>query len=119
MQKCIGVKLTNAAYRKVDGLSFGLAIEALKKGKKIARKGWNGRGMFLFLRPEALLPWEVVKNAVSLPECLRDYVGNQPRGGKGTKFGAYICMKAADESIVNGWLASQTDMLADDWTVIE
>ena len=39
------------AYRKTSGMSFGLAVEAVKKGKKIARAGWNGKGMFLFLVP--------------------------------------------------------------------
>src|SRR5574344_1179182 len=37
------------AYRPTDCMSFGLAIEAMKKGKKVARRGWNGKGMFLFL----------------------------------------------------------------------
>lgn len=35
------------AYRPIDGMTFGLAIEALKKGKKVARSGWNGRGMYV------------------------------------------------------------------------
>jgi hypothetical protein len=37
------------AYRKIDNLTFGLAIEALKQGKKITRSGWNGKGMFFIL----------------------------------------------------------------------
>jgi hypothetical protein len=41
------------AYRPVDGLSFGLALEAMKLGKKVARRGWNGKGMFLYLVPAA------------------------------------------------------------------
>lgn len=40
-----------AAYRKTTGLSFGLAVEALKKGYKVARSGWNGKDMFVFLVP--------------------------------------------------------------------
>ena len=35
------------------------------------------------------------------------------------KFTAYLCMKAADGTVVNGWLASQTDMLASDWMIVE
>lgn len=35
------------------------------------------------------------------------------------KFTAYLCMKAADDTVVNGWLASQTDMLANDWVIVE
>ena len=70
------------AYRKTSGMSFGLAVEAVKKGKKIARAGWNGKGMFLFL------------------------------------YHAHIDMKTVDGTIVP-WLASQTDVLADDWIVVE
>ena len=39
------------AYRKTSGLPFGLAVEAMKKGKKVARAGWNGSGMFAYLVP--------------------------------------------------------------------
>ena len=39
------------AYRPIDEMTFGLAIEALKKGHRVARKGWNGKNMFLFLVP--------------------------------------------------------------------
>ena len=40
------------AYRPIDGMNFGLAIEAAKKGAKITRRGWNGKGMFLYYVPE-------------------------------------------------------------------
>lgn len=43
------LKQFEEAYRRCDNMPFGLAIEALKKGKKVARKGWNGKGMYLFL----------------------------------------------------------------------
>lgn len=47
-------KAFESAYRKTDGLTFGLAIEALKKGFKVARKGWNGKGMYLYYVPATL-----------------------------------------------------------------
>ena len=40
-----------AAGRPIDGMTFGQAIEAMKQGKKVARSGWNGKGMFLWLKP--------------------------------------------------------------------
>ena len=46
----------DAAYQPVNGMSFGLAIEAAKLGKKIARKGWNGKGMWVVLMPALSLP---------------------------------------------------------------
>ena len=89
------------AYRRVDGLTFGQAIEVLKAGKKVARAGWNGKGMWLGLVKDT---WAInfeVDNDIQKFE-------NHP----------YIVMKTVDEKIVP-WLASQTDMLAEDWTVIE
>ena len=94
-----------AAYRATDGMNFGLAIEAAKMGKKIAREGWNGKGMFLYHVPAAAYPpsTEVAKEAF----C-----------GSDVPYGAYIAMKTAQGNVVP-WLASQTDMLADDWKIVE
>ena len=92
-----------AAYRETTGMPFGLAIEAAKKGKKIARAGWNGKGMFLYHVPAAAYPpsTEVAKAAFH---------------GENVPYGAYIAMKTAQGNVVP-WLASQTDMLADDWYI--
>ena len=118
------------AYRPIDGLTFGLAIEAMKMGLKVARKGWNGKGMFIFIRPADEIHIDFVVNKMkSLPKSVKDYFhqdciddnGNDLKLGEDetVKFTAYICMKAADGTIVNGWLASQTDMLAEDWEIVE
>ena len=87
------------AYKPIDGLPFGLAIEALKKGFKVARSGWNGKGMWLILVPAE--DWntdiENPTDAFPLP---------------------WIGMKTADNKFVP-WLASQTDVLAEDWSILE
>lgn len=111
-------------------VTFGEALEAAKQGKLIAREGWNGKGMFVFMRPADKLPVKfVAKDIKSLPQSVKDYYYQDCVDDDGkeldlapndvVKFTAYLCMKAADGTIVNGWLASQTDMLAEDWTVIE
>ena len=113
-------------------LTFGGALEELKQGKLVARQGWNGKGMFIFMRPEDELSAEFIVNTVkSLPQSLKEYykgqfawTANEEKSGEGPadtkiKFTAYLCMKAADGTIVNGWLASQTDMLSSDWEVVE
>lgn len=69
---------------------FGWAIEKLKAGNRVARSGWNGKGMWIELQ----LPDEHSK--MSLP---------------------YIFMRTAQGDLVP-WLASQTDMLSEDWTVV-
>lgn len=72
-------------------MNFGQAIEVLKQGKKVARAGWNGKGMHLELqRPDA-------HSKMTLP---------------------YIYMYTAQGDNVP-WLASQTDMLSEDWTTVE
>lgn len=69
-------------------LNFGQALEALKRGEKVARVGWNGKGMWLALqRPDA-------GSKMTLP---------------------YIYMRTAQGDFVP-WVASQTDLLAEDWT---
>lgn len=107
--------------------TFGAALEAAKQGKRIARAGWNGKGMFVFERPADTLTADFIVNTVkSLPQSVKNYykelydfhVEVHPADAKIT-FGAYLCMKAADNSIVNGWLASQTDMLAEDWEILD
>ncbi len=102
--------------------TFGQALESLKRGHLVARKGWNGKGMFIFMRPEDSLPTNMIVNQVkSLPESFKRWVANN-HGDSETdriKFTAYLCMKAADGTVVNGWLASQTDMLANDWVIVE
>lgn len=109
-----------------EGLGFDFAILALKSGKLVARKGWNGKGMFIFMRPGDTLTKDLVINVVkSLPASLKEYFADdawrnnhEEEGSKPVAFTPYLCMKAADGTIVNGWLASQTDMLATDWEVV-
>lgn len=76
--------------------TFGLAIEAIKKGIRVARKGWNGKNMWL----------EYVSSdkytSLSIHNGLLPWIG----------------MKTADDCFVP-WLASQTDMLAEDWEIID
>lgn len=113
--------------KKLFGLTFGQAIEALKKGELLSRSGWNGKGMFIFQRPEDEINIRVVVEQVkSLPQKVKDYFDKQDDRENAGEFGlakikftSYFCMKAADGTIVNGWLASQTDMAAEDWCIVE
>ena len=102
------------AGRPFDGMTFGMAIEAMKRGKKVARKGWNGKGMWLCV-PLCDGPKEIPATGVwGKPNA--EYA--EQNGGT-VKVMPYVTMKTADGSIVMGWLASQTDMLSEDWTVVE
>lgn len=89
----------------VTGLSFGDAIAALKRGEKVARDGWNGKGMFLFLVQGSTFK-------VSRAPLLGIY----PEGTE-VQYHAHIDMKTAQGYVVP-WLASQADMLAEDWSIV-
>lgn len=103
------------AYRLTSGLSFGLAIEALKLGKKVARIGWDDKGMFLWLKPAV-----VVESTWCKDPILKSIADNN--NGSILALGT-ICMYTHDstgrQAILSGWLASQSDMLSDDWYIIE
>lgn len=86
-------------------MDFGYALQNLKSGLKVARSGWNGKGMFLFLVPGSVFK---VNRAPLL--------GIYPEGTEIT-YHAHIDMKTAQETVVP-WLASQTDVLAEDWEVV-
>lgn len=91
-------------------MNFGQAIEALKEGKKIAREGWNGKGMWLFLLPAGRIPLAIIHDP-----ALKKVV--EENGGEIEAL-ASIRMKTADNKILTGWLASQTDILAEDWVIL-
>jgi hypothetical protein len=94
-------------------MDFGKAIEALKAGRMVARSGWNGKGMYLYLVPANSYPAQT--------DVAKEYwKDRQPPQGENSvspimvPYGAYIAMKTAQENVVP-WLASQTDVLAEDW----
>ncbi len=98
------------SFTRTNDMSFGQALEKLKLGKKVARAGWNGKGMFLIyvggtsaVEPRAGSPYADLKVSPS------GFVDINP----------HIDMKTATGEMQPGWLASQTDMLADDWLIIE
>jgi len=109
-----------SSSEKVINLTFGEAIVAVKQGKLISRVGWNGKKMFVFMRPaDDLDPLFIMEKVKSLPYDYKKTLQNVTFSeGEKIHFGPYLCMKAADNSIVNGWLASQTDILAEDWCIL-
>lgn len=85
------------AYRPSDAMTFGAAIEALKIGHRVARKGWNGKGMWLQLIPAS--HWETTRGLELLDG--RPWVG----------------IKTVDDQFMP-WVASQSDMLSEDWELV-
>jgi len=58
--------LKSLIYKKNTVMKFGEALEAVKEGKLIARSGWNGKGMFVFQRPEDWLSTDIIPNSIKL-----------------------------------------------------
>lgn len=99
------------AYSPIDGLDFGEAIRALKAGHRVARAGWNGKGMYLWLLPAATVKADWCREAHLKAVA-------EENGGEIEALGS-IRMMTADRKVLTGWLASQTDILAEDWNIIE
>lgn len=92
------------AWRVIkSGMSFGLAIEAMRNGHKARRRGWNGRNQYIELA--SAISYKTPNGKIVNAE--HDAIGNQAIAFCGTS------------GVQMGWLASQADMLADDWELLE
>ena len=89
-------------------ITFGEALEAAKRGSKITRDGWNGKGMFVYYQEGSNIPRDAARNPV-LAAWPEESIAIRP----------HLDMKTAQGDIQIGWLASQSDMLAEDWRVIK
>lgn len=83
--------------------NFGQAIEALKEGKRVKRAGWNGKNQYVELATSISY-----KNANGeIINCEHEAIGNKALAFVGTS------------GVQMGWLASQADMLAEDWEIVD
>lgn len=97
------------AYRPTDGMTFGLALEALKKGQKVARDGWNGKGMFVVYQ-------KAYPQGINCNGQTADAWGMK----KGDLFRCepYLQIKMANGSHAM-WVPSINDCLAEDWKIVQ
>lgn len=96
------------AYQPLNALSFGHALMVLRDGKKVARAGWNGKEMYLILVDGT----KDAKLTEGTPYA-------KATGGNIVTINPHIDMMTATGEMQPGWLASQTDMLANDWQVVD
>jgi hypothetical protein len=92
--------------RETEAMPFSLAIEAVKQGKRIARKGWNEKNQYVFLIPDYNFKRE------GIPALETD-------SREDVTFWGCLCIMTTCGKVQMGWLASQGDMLADDWYIVE
>lgn len=91
--------------------SFGWALDAMKRGEKVCRSGWNGKGMWISISRGSSEPLDA--EHFWNPHAKQAAIDN---GGSMIVL-PLIIMKTATDEILMGWLASQTDMLAEDWEI--
>lgn len=99
-----------AAGRPCDGMTFGMAVEVMKRGAKVARRGWNGKGMYIWVMPGSTVSG---CNQVTDP-----HLAEIDKAEGEIRFLGSIRMRTATGDVLTGWLASQTDMLAEDWEIV-
>lgn len=107
-------------------LNFGEAIEALKQGKTVARQGWNGKNMFIYLNKGSI---DSSKVKTTSTEPYKSEILDNIEGVDGSLFELgpqgsttrlpNLNMYTPSGSTVTGWLASQTDILSEDWLIIK
>jgi hypothetical protein len=107
---------------KETGQNFGQAVEAMKLGFCVRRAGWNGKGMWLWIN-KGSMPFDTLHGDDNLPkggrtEGIKNELFDSADSGTSVRL-PNINMRAATGSTVTGWLASQTDILAEDWDILE
>lgn len=104
-------KAIHEILKKEGVMDFCYALNALREGKKVARSGWNGKGMWIVLQKGYPDGVEINKNTAEATGILEGVV---------CKFRPYLMMKIADYDFTFvPWVASQTDLLAEDWGIVD
>lgn len=95
-------------------MDFGEALVIVKNGGTVARSGWNGKGLFIYLKKGSV---DDSKEHQSYIDGVCSSLFDSGDVGMVTRLPS-LCMKTASGSTLEGWLASQTDMLSVDWEVV-
>ena len=109
--------MTNECYdpgnhlRGRKRMDFSKALEAMKSGGRVQRAGWNGKDMWIALGDGGVTEAGKFWNRHS-----KAFAESQPN--KSAEVLPYFLMKTADNKILMGWLASQTDLIAEDWVLL-
>lgn len=97
-------------------MDFGWALSALKDGRKVRRSGWNGKGMWVVLMPAlSLPPFSSQEPGAKVNDRTARHIGKDTP----LESQPYIAMWTAQGQWQPGWLASQADILAEDWELAE
>lgn len=98
----------------IENQNFGQAIEALKQGKRITRKGWNNKELFVFMQVPAEIEINIIPKMTSLPESVKEEFLIR---GHSIKYSNQMAIVNPNNTI-NGWVASSFDTFAEDWIIL-
>jgi hypothetical protein len=102
--------------QQATNLTFGQALNLLMCDKMMRRAGWNGKGMFIYKTIGNTVAKDFIPKFASLPVPVKVFLEKR---GQDVVFNPSLTMYTADGTMQPGWLASQTDMLASDWEIVE
>ena len=104
------------AYREVGSVNFGGAIDLLKAGLAVRRKGWNGKGLFVVKQVPSHITGDIIPNMQSLPQSAKDLILN----GKGfIDYTSQCLIYNGNTGRADSWVPSISDVFADDWELVE
>lgn len=103
-------------------VSFGEAVKALKEGKRVQRKGWDGKGLFIFEQVPSQVIAAIVPIMSSLPQSVKDEFKKRfdqdPENAGSISYQNQLAMVYPDNNIY-GWVASPSDILEEDWIILD
>ena len=103
VEACLWEKVEYEEIKEEKTMDFGEAIKLLKEGKRLQRVGWNGKGQYIELATNI----SYINSIGELVNADHESIGNKAIAFVGTS------------GVQLGWLASQADMLAEDWKIVE
>lgn len=101
---------------RMERMSFGMAIEALKFGLSIRRKGWYGKGLFVVKQIPAHITEEIIPKMQSLPQSAKDII--MSRDNKVIDYTSQMLIINPDGR-ADSWVPSVSDVFAEDWEVVK
>jgi len=103
-------------------MTFGDAIEALRKGKRVNRENWNGKDLFIFMQVPAVIDKDIVPKMQSLPQSVKDEFQRRFDSPSKQTNAIYYDNQLAlvnTSNFITGWSPSTSDALSDDWCILD
>lgn len=109
--------------RPLNAMTYGMAIECMRLGMAVARRGWNGKDMFICAQIHSNIPGTIVPNMQSLPQMAKDIIMNSElmhRTDTNTlNYENQMLIVNTKTLVANSWVASSSDTFAEDYYVVD